>query len=520
MTAVEFNNLDPVLLGWAQSIRAGDPLLFATNVLGFQLPVSTGQDKTMSQGHDDLVLEPWQVKALKKFGKQWRARFVKPGRLSIRSGHGVGKTAFLCIILLFVLFAGGTDTKIPVVANTLDQLRDGMWPEINKWIQKLPEELREQVTWQKEKVFLTCAPEECFAVCRTASKHRPEALQGIHAKTVLVVFEEASGIPEETYVAGLGSLSTPGAMAVAVGNPTRASGFFHKSHNDPHMRAEWETMVVSSEDVTRAIGHIQTIINLYGKDSNKYRVRVLGEFPTKDDDTVIPLEWCEAAKKRVVERSPCWPVWGADIARFGDDRITLLKRQGNSMLAAPMVWRHLDGGQVAGRIIAEYRKTPVDMRPKAICVDVLNVGASVVDFLNRSPELTNDDVMIVAVNVAEVEGIDPLNHRLRDELWWKAREWFQAKDCSIRIEHMNQDETALVEELIGELTTPTYDLTAAGKRIVISKSEMKKELGHSPDIADGFILTFAAPVFQRDVPRHRDWDAWDRSQSYRDPWAA
>ena len=54
-------------------------------------------------------------------------------------------------------------------------------------------------------------------------------------------------------------------------------------------------MRVNSEDVERAHGHINDIIARYGRDSNAYRVRVLGEFPTADDEAVIPLELVEAA---------------------------------------------------------------------------------------------------------------------------------------------------------------------------------------------------------------------------------
>ena len=54
--------------------------------------------------------------------------------------------------------------------------------------------------------------------------------------------------------------------------------------------------------------------------------------------------------------------------------------------------------------------------------------------------------------------------RLRDELWFKGREWFQEKACS-----MPQDDA-----LIAELTAPTYTFTSTGKMVVESKADMKK----------------------------------------------
>ncbi|MBS0243053.1 MAG: hypothetical protein JSS20_12815, partial [Proteobacteria bacterium] len=295
--------LDAVLatITWQEALaisaRECNALVFATGVLGFKMP---GYVPRPGANEKVFILEPWQVQALTTFSKQWRTRNKRKPRLSIRSGHGTGKTAFLCIVVLFVLFVSGPDCKIPVVANSQDQLRDGMWPELAKWIARLPADLQKEIDWQKEKVVMKACPEASFAVRRTASTHRPEAMQGIHAKTILVILEEASGIPEETIEAGSGTLSTPGAGIIAVGNPTRSSGFFYKTHTNPKMRAIWETMIVSSEDVPRARGHIEDIIATYGKNSNKYRVRVLGEFPLQDDDTVISLADVIAAKGRDV----------------------------------------------------------------------------------------------------------------------------------------------------------------------------------------------------------------------------
>lgn len=472
---------DPRELAWAEATRTGDPLLFATGVLGFLLPGDPNPDSLHQ-------LEGWQVTALKKYRKAWRNRFTERGRISIRSGHGVGKTCFVSIIILFTLLCGGPDTKVPVVANSENQLRDGLWPELSKWIGKLPSSLRAEVGWQKERVVMNCAPEECFAVARTATKHRPEALQGIHAKTVLAIFEEASGIPEETLEASAGALSTPGALAVAVGNPTRSTGFFHQTHTK--LRHVWDTMSVSSESVPRARGHIQDIIDLYGKDSNKYRVRVLGEFPTQDDDTVIPLEWVIAARGREVAAMSFMPIWGVDVARFGDDRCAVAKRQANVLLEPVKWWQHTEIDVTAGRIKAEWDGTHVDMRPSDINIDVIGYGAGVFAILK------NMGLPVRGVNVAEAPSIEALYHRLRDELWFKGREWFRARDCSI-------PNTQEIEVLVGELTSLTYDTTINGKTKVEAKTDAKKRGLRSPDLADAFLNTFATPPKLKPKPKPR-----------------
>lgn len=475
-----------------QSAESRDALLFAVGVLGFLLPGEPNPDGAPQ-------LEAWQVTALRTFSKQWKYRLVKKPRLSIKSGHGVGKTCFLSIVILFVLLTSGDDVKIPVVANSQDQLRDGLWPELAKWKERLPEGIRDWIVWEKERVFIAHSPEGCFAVRRTASKHRPEALQGMHAKTILIVLEEASGIPEETIEAGAGTLSTPGAALIAVGNPTRPNGYFFKTHRNPQMRAMWDTMTVSSADVPRARGHVDDIIATYGRNSNAYRVRVLGEFPEHADDTVIALGNVSAAIGRDVKRSNVFPIWGVDVGRHGDDATVLAKRGGNTLLGVPKVWRNMDGAQVAGRIIAEYEATPNADKPKRINVDVIGVGYSVYDFLRQPGSPVRS--IVKGINVSEAPANSDQDRKLRDELWFMGAKWFADLTCCIPKDLAKGDQKAqaIIDQLIIELTSATFDFDANGKRVVERKKDMKHRLGCSPDHADAFLLTFPGGVFPRDT---------------------
>ena len=101
--------------------------------------------------------------------------------------------------------------KVPVAANSQDQLRDTIWPEIAKWHRQLPEALKAMIDVQAERIVVVQDPEGAFAVRRTASKDNPEALQGFHAEHLLFLIDEASGIPDIVFEVGMGALSTPGA---------------------------------------------------------------------------------------------------------------------------------------------------------------------------------------------------------------------------------------------------------------------------------------------------------------------
>jgi hypothetical protein len=455
---------------WLKSPK--DPLAFVRGVLGVEP-------------------EEWQRKALEA---------LRDGhtRISIRSGHGIGKTTFQAWLVLWGLLCFGKDTKIPVAAGSQDQLRDTIQPEIAKWRDRLPPLLRDLVTVDNEKISFAPAPNDAFAVFRTASKDNPQALAGFHAENLMFLLDEASAIHEKAYEVAMGALSTEGAILVMTGNPTESSGYFYDSHT--LLADRFWTLRVSSEEVPRARGHIEDVIQRYGADSNEYRVRVLGEFPKAGPDSLIPMEWVEAAITRDVAPMNVMPVWGVDPAR-GGDRSTLCKRKGNVVLEPVKVFNQKDTMTLCGLILREWDDTPIDERPHEICVDMIGIGAGVVD---RLDEL---GLPVRGVNVGESAAVSDLFMRLRDELHWRLREWFESRKCKIPNDRA----------LISELTVTKYRVLSSGKVQVESKDDMKKRLaGKSPDLADALMLTFAADDRQRFLKdRHRQ--TRERGTS---PWAA
>lgn len=460
-------------IAWAEAARNRDPLRFVEGVLGV------------------TELEAWQREALSA---------IRDGakRISIRSGHGVGKTTFLAWLVLYGLLCLGPDTKIPIAAGSRDQLRDTIQPEIGKWARRLPQPLQDQIKVDVERVAVRAAPDDAFAVFRTASKDNPQALAGFHAQNIIFLLDEASAIAEIAFEVALGALSTPGAIVIMTGNPTKTQGFFYDSHHKT--RDRWFTMRVSSEDVPRARGHIEDVIANYGRDSNRYRVRVLGEFPTQDDETVIPLDLVLAARGREVATSDVWPVMGVDVARFGDDTSAIVLRQGNTLLAIKE-WRQLDGAQLAGRIQRFIKDLPNELKPREIVVDVIGVGASVYDILRLEGSPVREYVR--GCNVAETPSISELDHRLRDELHFRGRDWFAARDCHIPLEFPDPEDSKLIEKLISELTVSTYDYTSLGKRKVESKADLKARGVPSPNLCDAFLLSLAAGIYPRNSPHRR-----------------
>jgi phage terminase large subunit len=418
----------------------------------------------------------------------------------VRSGHGVGKSTFLAWLALHNQVTH-LEAKTGTTAPSEHQLEDILWAEIATWFKRMPEELQDAFRLTYLRLELKGHEEVNFAAGRVSRPETPEAFAGYHSPNMLLIGDEASGIAEPIFEVGLGAMSTPNARMALASNGTKPNGFFFETHHK--LRGRWHTIRVNSEDVPRARGHIEDVAAVYGRDSNVYRVRVLGEFPTSEDDSVIPLHLCEAAVSREVAPSEAYRVvWGVDVARFGDDRTALAKRRGNVLLEPVKHWRGKDTMQTSGLLMDEWNSTYKDEQPSEIIVDVIGMGAGVVD---RLREL---GLPVRGLNVAEAASSGERYMRLRDELWFKARDWLAAQDCK-----MPKDDA-----LIAELVAPKYTISSSGKVQVERKDDLKKRGLSSPDLADAFIHTFAGGLDKVD---ERFYDRYRPKRSGRSSaWAA
>jgi phage terminase large subunit len=427
-----------------------------------------------------VVPEPWQARTMRQIQNN--------DRIAVKSGHGVGKSALLAWIILWWLLTR-FPSKVACTAPTSHQLDDVLWGEIAKWYRMLPDGLRVLLTVTSDKVFLNAAPQESYAVARTARKEKPEAFQGFHSSNMLFIVDEASGVDPIIFEVGEGAMSTAGAKTLLTGNPTRTSGYFYDVFNK--MKKWWVTSTVSCSESSQSTDiYVQQMADKWGTESNVYAVRVLGEFPKDDDDAVIPRALLHSAVDRDIIIHPSEPViWGLDVARFGSDKTALCIRKGRSMPNPIETWQGKDTMQVAGIIKGKYDKVlRFDTeRPIAIMVDSIGIGAGVVDRLREM------GLPVRGVNVAESASVDTLYARLRDELWFRAKDYFEGKDVTMCAD----------DDLIEELASVKFAYTSLGKLKAESKDEMKKRGLPSPDLADAFCLTLA----HNNMPGNNTWNS-------------
>ena len=443
-----------------------DPVLFVRQVLGVN------------------DIEPWQVTGLQNYGRQ--------SHITIRSGHGVGKSALLswCIIHFTVTHF---PCKVPCTAPTAHQIEDVLWGELATWRRRMHKGLADLFEVTSDRMYLKLAPEECYAVARTARRDNPDALQGFHSENIMFVVDEASGVPDEIFQPLEGALSTPDAKSIMAGNPTKPRGYFFDSHH--RNRKHFCCMKVSCLESSRVSpAYVQKMKDQYGEESNVYKVRVLGDFPSEAADVLIPLSAAESAVGRDVQVTDhVIPVWGLDVARYGECLNALAKRRGNTLLEPIKTWGNVSTMVTVGTLMREYEQTdPID-RPHEILVDVIGVGAGVVD---RAIEL---GLPVRGVNVGEAPPKTDFKRyqNLRAYLWWLMREWFLGQACVIP-----EDES---DHLISEITDVHYTLTSSGKIAVEGKKEMLDRGVPSPDRSDSLMLTFAGAIVTTD-----EWEAEKR----------
>jgi hypothetical protein len=427
--------------------------------------------------------DPWQCGVLEDIAAGERL-------ISIRSGHGTGKStvlAFACTWYACTRYP----FKIVMTAPTAPQLFDALWAETKTQFRELPAAVRDLFNLKSERIELVASPEAGFISARTSTKERPEALAGVHSDNVLLLPDEASAIPEEVFESAAGSMSGYNATTILTGNPTRLTGLFYKTHHE--LSDDWKTYHVNSEDSSRVSQEfVDQIRKTYGRESNQYRVRVLGEFPLTEDDCLIGRKIVKEAMERDIaapEIGSVKKIWAVDPARYGSDKSGFAERMG-SVVTELVTKSNLNTMQLSGWVKKRWdeaveAKTPPDI----ILIDVIGIGAGVFD---RLKEL---GLPVRPINVSESALVTSDGYKLRDHLWLEYRGWLQAGIGKLPYS----------KELLEESVSVTYNFTSNGKTKVESKELLRRRGIKSPNLADAVCMTFAVEPATLVGGRHRDW---------------
>lgn len=421
-----------------------------------------------------LGLEPWSR-------QRQIARAVRDHRqVGVRSCHGPGKTKIAAAIALWFLYCY-PDSRVITTATKWSQVKKLLWHEINQLHQHAAVEGGLGGTCLQTELNL---PDGRYALGLSTRPGQEESFQGHHAPHILLLYDEASGIPEKVYEAGEGYMTTEGARKLMIGNPTRAEGEFYRAFNAD--RASYRTLHISAFDTPAFTGEkvsddvLRHLISERWVEEHRswegtplWDVKVLGQFSKRADDTVIALHVVEDAQER--EELPVKPdrraCIGVDVARFGSDETVISVRQERNV-KIHNVYHGQDTTATTGetiRALRQYGETPGSAY---VVVDDDGVGGGVTDQLRAA-----------GISVTPFNGggspFEPEEYpNRRSELWFEVAG--ELPTCSLPDD----------EQLAADLVSPKYKVDGQGRRVVEPKDVTKKRLGRSPDRADSVLLTF------------------------------
>lgn len=434
---------------------------------------------------------------LTDYQREILSRLPVEKRVAARGPHGLGKSMEASIAVLWFAItrdACELDWKVPTTASAWRQLEHYLWPEIHKWAKKLRWDVIGREPFNEIRELQTLNLKLSYGAAFAVASNDHEKIEGVHADHVLYIFDEAKAIPTKTFDAAEGAFSGAGedtpaeAYALAQSTPGDPAGRFYEIHKRTAGLEDWWPRHVTLAE-TIAAGRVSTDWanqrkRQWGEQSALYANRVLGEFHSSDEDSVIPLAWVEAAIER-------WREWddagrpgrtgpvivGVDVADSGGDDTVLAPRFGRFVDELRRSSLE-DTMQTTGRVAALILSYGTG---KAI-VDAIGVGAGI------CPRLAEQS--IEAVPFVASQGTDMTDRsgefefiNKRAAAWWSMREM---------LDPQYDENVALPDDdlLIGDLTAPKWKVTSGGKIQIEAKEDIRKRIGRSTDSGDSCVQSF------------------------------
>ena len=411
-------------------------------------------------------------------------------RTAVRSCHGVGKSHIASRIVAWWLDSHPAGEAFVVTsAPTFAQVRAILWRYIRQVHRKaiLPGKVN-QTEWLLD--------DELVAFGRKPADHDEAAFQGIHARYVLVVLDEACGIPEPLWYAADSLTTNDDCRILAIGNPDNPQSYFAKVCGG----SMWHTIGISAFDspnltgevVPEALRHllvsktwVEEKAQEWGRDNPIYISKVLGQFPPDDPNSVVrasDVAFCRIGSDMPRAAHELLPVeLGVDVGGGGDETV-IRERRGP---IAGREWRHQSdrSEEIAPLILHALRET----RATSVKVDRIGVGAGLIGELRNMAKDGLHNARIVAVNVAEKAHDEVRFANLRAQIWWE----IGRVNCERHLWDLSSMENA--DTTCAQLLAPRWITDTKGRILIEKKDDVIARLGRSPDNADALLLAFYTP---------------------------
>lgn len=416
---------------------------------------------------------PWA-----KQGEIMRALVTHP-RVAVASANSCGKT-HLAARLVGWWLAMYRPSIVVTTAPTDRQVTEVLWREVRAFAAKakargkgLGGRLHLTNKWE--------FAEDHFAIGFSTKDNDPDKFQGFHSPHILVIADEAAGISEKIFEGITAILEGEHNRLLAIGNPTSLEGWFYESFKSEG----WWSTHISAFDTPNlkqnriVVPGLVTVADVdqgridYGEGSPLWQARVLGQFPDRLDDTLIPIAWVERAGEREPARAGEIVV-GADFARGGSDSTVFVARHGLNLFAGEE-YNQKNTMEAAGLLVQFCKR----VRATRLQGDVVGLGSGPMD---RVRELM-PDLEVIEMG-AGMTAWDDENYANQGVEWY-----------SVLAEFLRTDQTGgkvfQNKRAISELTSRKREIRSDGRWRLEAKEKIKKRGGRSPDWGDAIAMCYA-----------------------------
>lgn len=413
-------------------------------------------------------------------------------QVGVASCHEVGKSFSAALVTAWWVDAHPDgEAKVVTSAPTDKQVKAILWSEINKMHARLGLRGRTNLSEWYLGNFMA-------AFGRKPADQDPTAFQGIHARYMLVVLDEACGIPTELWDAASSLIANVHGKMLAIGNPDdEHSRFADNMLRDP----DWHKIFIGYRDTPNFTDEpvsdflremlihprwVEERRRKWGEDSALFTSKCLGRFPRGQSPFVcIPVTWAEVC--RSVELPEGTPVEGGIDVGAGGDRTIIRERRGPR---AGRTATFVDSNpmRTVGHLVEKINEWGLEK----VKVDVIGVGWGVAGRLRELSSRHNQpgaqrgetthSAEVVDFNAAEKARDSDRFFNRRAEMWWLGRELSRTQAWDLE---------TVDDDTLQELTTPLYEITDSNGRVKIQKKdEVIKVLGRSPDEAEALLMAF------------------------------
>lgn len=460
---------------------APDPYLEGL-VKRFERPVI--EDDPVRWAKDSLKTETWS-----KQREILRLLEVVP-KVAVPSCHSAGKskTAAIACARFLAKHVPGT-ARVVTTAPTMTQVRAVLWNEINQLHAETTDVLPGRVNQTEWWIGGYMA-----GLGRKPADYNPAAFSGLHAEHILVVIDEAGGVPNDVWTSVSTLATNEGAVILAIGNPDDPLAEFKNVVDGAPENGwsvvripAWETPNFSGEPaapifkkVLLTPGWVDEHRLKWGEDSALWASKIAAEFPDESQMTIMRLVDIEYARNfDGTHPNPKMEdvQLGVDIAASGTgDETVIRERRGNRILRRWSV-RSDEPDDISDLIYEAAEESGATL----IHVDATGVGFGfIADIRRRVPNAA------VMPFVAAARATDPKQfENRRAEAHWYAREKLRHHDLDL-------SEADDLDELVSQMTAIRYRLKK-GRIIVELKDDVRKRLSRSPDDSDALLLAMLPP---------------------------